>query len=318
MKPKKAPPEEAAVRGLSNSERQTFTTCRQKWYWQYHKLYSPGATPTPFLVGTAFHTVLKSFYTGGDCSEEAVVSAVDEVFEPAVRGEGAAFLSPDQLDDLEKQRVMAHGMCLAYVKVHAADLKKWKVLKVEEKGRWSVNQRWQMFFTVDLLVEAEDGVWVVEHKTTSAIDANYVARLSLDEQVSTYMVGVRRAWDIAPKGVIYNVVLKPRIRQKQNETREGYLERVLALYKDQAAEYLYREKLLCSARDLARFEEELHLFTGEIEHAEATGYFPKNTRACDVRGTCPCLPLCAEGEEAAKDRFVVRERRSQYDEEQEA
>lgn len=299
---------------LSNSERQVFTTCRRKWLWQFGRKYSPMTTPTPFLVGSAFHSVLAEFYRGNKLKAADVADLIAPPFDAVMRGEGAAFLSPEQLEDVEKQCTMAQGMCEAYLTVYAGDLKKWKVLEVEKKGHWSVNNRWRMYFTIDLLIEKDDGIWVVEHKTTSAIDANYVSRLALDDQVSTYMVGVKHAWGVQPKGVIYNVVLKPRIRQKKDELRGDYLGRVLGLYREQAAEYLYRESLLCSKRDLAGFETELDKFTAEMDRAKETEFYYRNTRACDIRGTCSYLPLCAEGEDAAKDRFTVRAERTQYDE----
>lgn len=316
-KPKmEAPSPEPAEgeRGLSNSERQSFTTCRKRWFWQYGRKYSPMTTPTPFLVGGAFHGVLAAFYSGEKLRSADVADLIAPEFDAVMKGEGAAFLSPEQLEDVEKQRTMAQGMCEAYLTVYAGDLKKWKVLEIEKKGHWQINNKWKMYFTIDLLIEKDDGIWVVEHKTTAAIDANYVSRLALDDQVSTYMVGVKRAWDIKPKGVIYNVVLKPRIRQKKDELRNEYLNRVLGLYRDSAAEYLYRESLLCSKRDLDGFEKELDLFTGEMDRAKEMEFYYRNTRACDNRGTCPYLPLCSEGEEQAKDRFTVRAERTQYEE----
>lgn len=320
--PKRLPP---AERSLSNSERQSFTMCRRRYFWTYVKGYAPLSTPTPFLVGTAFHRTLELFYGGSDPDVDAVVK---EVFGPAQRGEGGRFLSPEQLDDLQKQETMAIGMCGAYLKVRNDDRKKWRVLQVngapaiELKGKFRVNRKWEMFFTADLLVERLDrkgckGPWIVEHKTTSSIDAGYVSRLSLDEQVSTYLYGARKAWNVPAEGVIYNVAMKPRIRQKQNEDRAEYLNRVLALYEDSPEEYLYRCELLRSDADLAEFGAELELFTGELERTASSGFYYKNTGACTNRGTCPFMPLCVNGEENAKDRFRVKSNpRDRYEEEE--
>lgn len=312
--PKKSAP---AANSLSNSEKRTFTTCRRKWFWQYERKYAPMATPTPFLVGTAIHRLLESFYSKGKAPDEVEIKeTIDAVFDPVTKGEDCRFLDTDQLQDVEKQRVMTQGMAHAYFKVYADDLKKWEVLQVEKEGRWQVAKGWDMYFTVDMLVrERKSGkVFVVEHKTTAAIDHNYVARLSLDDQVSTYIVGSEKAWSIKPEGVIYNVIMKPRIRQKQTETEEQYLERVMALYVEQPQEYLFRCQLLAADRDLEQFEKELGQFTGELERAATLGFYYKNTDACSVRGTCPFMPLCLEGEEEAKDRFRVREHKSQYGE----
>ncbi len=315
--PKRALPTE---KSLSNSERQTFTTCRKSWFWAYDRRYVPMGTPTPFLVGGAIHEVLAQFYMGKQPDVDKIINGI---FDPVIKGAGMRFLDEKQLEDVEKQRVMTFGMAGAYLKVYADDLKKWKVLKVgdkpavELKGKFKVNKRWDMYFTVDALVEWKGKPWVLEHKTTSAIDAGYISRLSLDDQCSTYMVGTKRAWGIEPAGVIYNVMMKPRIRQKQKETREQYLERVVKLYEDSPHEYLYRTNVLRSKADLEEFERETDMFTGEMDRAQEAGFYYKNTGACSSwKGTCPMMSLCIEGEEQAKDRFKVRESRSQYDEDE--
>lgn len=312
--PKREAPAAAA---LSNSERQCFSQCRRKWYWQFEQRYSPLAEPTPFLVGGAVHEVLAEFYRGSDPDVEEIINAK---FDPVVKG-GGGFLSPEQLEDVEKQRTMTLGMCQAYLQVYAGDRKKWKVINlkgvplIEAEAKFRVNDRWEMYFTVDMMVEEKGRPWLVEHKTTAAIDAGYVGRLALDEQVSTYMYGANKVWGIRPDGVIYNVIMKPRIRQKQTEDRGQYLQRVLQLYRESPQEYLLRERVLRSDADLAVFERELGLFTGEIEFARERGYYPKNTNACTGRGTCPYMALCVEGEPNAQDRFRVRARRSHHDEE---
>ena len=307
-------------RSLSNSERQVFTTCRKKWFWTYARRYTPMSTPTPFLVGSAIHDVLAQFYRGEAPDIDATINGL---FDPVIKGTDGKFLDEKQLEDVEKQRTMTLGMAAAYLKVYADDLKKWKIIKidgepaVELEGKFRVNKRWDMYFTVDALVEWKGKPWVLEHKTTSAIDAGYISRLSLDDQCSTYMVGTKHAWGIEPAGVIYNVIMKPRIRQKQKETRDQYLERVLGLYQDSPHEYLYRTNVLRSEADLAEFERETNLFTGEMDRSEESGFYYKNTRACTNWGsTCPMMPLCIEGEDQAKERFKIKESRSQYREDE--
>ena len=310
--PKKQAP---AENSLSNSEKRTFTTCRKKWYWQYGLKLTPLGTPTPFLVGSSIHKCLEEFYYTGKVLEEGLIKEIiDSVFDPVIKGTANLFLDADQLDDVEKQRVMTFGMVTAYMKVYADDLKKWEVISIEKEGKWRVAPTWDMYFTVDLIVRLrkDKKIFIVEHKSAASIDANYVARLSLDDQVSTYLVGAKNAWDIDADGVIYNVMMKPRIRPKQTETREQYLDRVHALYVESPQEYLFRAQLLKCDRDLEQFEKELGQFTGEMERAASLQFYYKNTDACSVRGTCPYMPLCIEGQEAASDRFKVREHKSQY------
>ena len=59
-----------------------------------------------------------------------------------------------------------------------------------------------------------DGIYVVEHKTTSleiGAGSSYWRRLTLDSQISNYQVGARSLGH-EPIGVIYDVIRKPQIR----------------------------------------------------------------------------------------------------------
>jgi hypothetical protein len=65
---------------------------------------------------------------------------------------------------------------------------------------------------IDALARDNDGyVWVVEHKTATDPGAGvYWARLSLDLQCSVYLLGAQ-ALGFKPKGVLYDVIGKPKI-----------------------------------------------------------------------------------------------------------
>ena len=308
-KPKKRLPAEFA---LSNSERQSFTTCRRMWHFSYERRLSPLTVPTPFLVGNAVHKGLALFY-GGEDFEAAEV--VNDIFDPVRKGEGNRFLSAEQLGDLEKQAAMSTGMIQAYCATRRDDLKKWKVLMVEKDCKFRVGSRWDMYFTIDVVVEQGKKQWIVEHKTAASVDAGYIGRLALDDQISTYMVGAE-SLGFKPKGVIYNVLLKPRIRQKKKESYQEYLGRIHTLYEESPEEYNHREIVLRSKTELEVFEDELRRFTEEMARIKEGGFYAKNTGACITRfgSSCQFMPLCIEGD-AALDRFKVREARSHHDEE---
>src|SRR5262245_7538076 len=65
---------------------------------------------------------------------------------------------------------------------------------------------------LDALARDTNGyVWIVEHKTTSDPSAGaYWERLSLDLQCSVYLIGAH-ALGFKPKGVLYDVLGKPRV-----------------------------------------------------------------------------------------------------------
>lgn len=169
---------------------------------------------------------------------------------------------------------------------------------------------------IDAIIRAEDGVWIVEHKTTSAdVGAAYWHRLTLDLQCSIYMDGARSiGYD--PAGVIYDVLRVPQhsrlmrsnpvkmtkgkrdedgswIREPRpyagqrlrDETDEEFELRLLDAIA--SGEYLFRSKVV-------RFEHELTLIRRDIlewikidRMRTALQEYPRNPGAC-LRGSTLC------------------------------
>ena len=71
----------------------------------------------------------------------------------------------------------------------------------------------------EVRTDEEGDVTVVERKTASRVDKNYLDRLALDQQIAiqAYLAGTTQ--------VIYDVITKPPIRQSVGETEEQFVER---------------------------------------------------------------------------------------------
>ncbi len=145
-------------------------------------------------------------------------------------------------------------------------------------------------------------VKLVEHKTAGRLDAAYVAKLPLDNQIIGY------AWakgkeKVKLEGVVYNVTKKPSIRLRQNETLNDFYKRIESEYTERPEEYFYRESLSFSPDDLKRFETELTRFMGEIDRCHKEDFFYQNTSQCTAMGVCPFMKLCCEG--ATKENLML-------------
>jgi len=75
---------------------------------------------------------------------------------------------------------------------------------------------------VDGIVRIGDEHFVLEHKTASTIDADYLERLWTDFQIAIYSHYVEQTLGIPITGVIYNVLAKARLQQSAGETEEEY------------------------------------------------------------------------------------------------
>jgi hypothetical protein len=88
-----------------------------------------------------------------------------------------------------------------------------------DTGRQS--QTFRIAGKVDGIVRCHDGLYLLEHKTASTVDASYLDKLWTDTQIALYCYYLRElGYPIV--GVIYNVLLKSRLKQGKGETQEEY------------------------------------------------------------------------------------------------
>lgn len=75
---------------------------------------------------------------------------------------------------------------------------------------------------VDGIVIIDGEPYLIEHKTAASITDNYIGRLWSDMQISLYTHYVRQVLGINIKGVLYNIILKPTLKQSKGETIDEY------------------------------------------------------------------------------------------------
>jgi len=109
-----------------------------------------------------------------------------------------------------------------------------------------------------------------------------------------------------PVGVLYRVLRKPQIKQKQNETVDAYIERLTADYLARPEFYFFETKLRRSDGDIEQFEIDLWNETRHANRLAATGQIFRHSHACSNYGTCPYFPLCT-GESGAEMLFEHKE-----------
>jgi len=129
----------------------------------------------------------------------------------------------------------------------------------------------------------ENGI-PVEHKTTSfKIDETYFKKLEWDEQILMYMMA------LGVDTMVYTVIKKPTIRQKQSETDSDFLERCSEWYEVETDEKISMFKIKRTLEELAQFEDDLKDMIFEIENCDV--YF-KNPYNCNGFMTCPYESIC--------------------------
>ncbi|MFZ5928795.1 MAG: PD-(D/E)XK nuclease family protein [Acidobacteriota bacterium] len=173
---------------------------------------------------------------------------------------------------------------------------------------------------VDGIVRVNSEYFILEHKTASQIDSDYLERLWTDFQITLYAHYVEQTMGIPIAGILYNVLVKARLQQSKGETEEEFEARRAELlaksktsrttarrrepesdeefqprlaekYADAA---MFHREMLYLSRD--RFEilrSELWKLTQAFLDARRRGVFYQNTSFCfNYQRPCPYFALC--------------------------
>lgn len=132
---------------------------------------------------------------------------------------------------------------------------------------------------VDGVVLNRDGVrLLLEHKTASKADEVYWAHLNIDMQIRLYCHAIEA------DAVLYDVLIKPAIRQKKTESNAEFLAR----YKQEIT--FERRTIYLDEDDIAEAMRDAFEIRKQIENS----CFPKSRGACTtVASCCPYFDLCA-------------------------
>lgn len=177
---------------------------------------------------------------------------------------------------------------------------------------------------VDGLVMQDGQYFLLEHKTAAQIDAGYLERLWMDFQIILYAWYLEQTLGIKVTGIIYNVLVKAKLRQSKGETEaefetrraeliaksktgkssakrkmpetdEAFQQRLRAKYDDPGM--FHREVLYISRDQFDELRTELWELSKAMLDARRRNTFYRNTAFCFQYGrACPYFPLCRSGE----------------------
>ena len=164
---------------------------------------------------------------------------------------------------------------------------------------------------IDAIAVINGEQWIVEYKTASQIDKTYFDRLYVDSQITFYMMAARRL-GYNPVGVIYRVIRKPQIKQRQSETVDAYIERLIQDYLARPEFYFFQTKLYRSQSDIDQFEIDVWREIKQANLNAEKGHVFRHSHACSNYGRCAYLPLCT-GEAGAEIMYEYKEPHEELD-----
>jgi hypothetical protein len=306
--------------GVTFSLLSTFLDCREK-----ARLHLKGWTPTSASMALTFGSIVhkidewvrddirsgKLTKPPGEKKIKNLIKKVETLWHEDNPRAGSR-----ELEYLELSLLLAEGVLPSYFKYWYKDYTdlKWEKVEGVFKVPFSVEDRQgnkhETFLRgkIDGSFQLKNGgTWLFETKTKSRIDEEILADiLPFEMQANIYLSVLRRIDKKNPSGLLYNIIRRPSLRQRKNESIKSFADRITNDVKDRPDWYFVRMEMSVDSAEIDRFEMELEDLVSDflLWWSGESGHY-KNTNHCQNKfGVCPFVALCLRNE---KSNYFKRE-----------
>lgn len=260
----------------------TFMECPTKYKWRYIEKLQRVGPPGAKEFGTAIHAALEVLFKTGDIHEA----------ETALNG-FSPLAGPYGLSEEDFAR--ARGLLAGYYGRWGSPKHDYETIKVEKTFSFKVpNSEYSLEGKIDLLLrDRKTGklqLW--DHKTCSQLDEDYITQRWMDLQLHIYTIGALEGLGYNVDELVYDILQKPAVRLKKNETIEEF---TIRCGLDSTPDKFERPVFAVDPRVLDDTRNEVAGWLAKVELANVTGFFGKNYKACKVWSRCPYWDLCVSG-----------------------
>lgn len=281
---------------LDSSKLKTFQDCPRKYFYEYVLGWCQETGNIHLVFGEAVHRALEHIYSHGFTVE--VVEQAFDLMESYYREE-----FPDEENDVlraPKTPAFAKPLLIEYIRQYQ-QRDTFKVLETEIAGSAPIHVSGKgqkvLHFRLDLLIEKDDGIWIMDHKTSSWMSQRWMDGWLLDFQISFYThVAYCLFESDAVQGVVINGIETRMPTKKQEKAGQMY---------GCTGETPFQRLPIKKTPDMMRafLWDANHWYDWvKMEHdrfAEVTveqpvmHAFPRNPGACTKYGKCLFLDFCA-------------------------
>ncbi len=150
-------------------------------------------------------------------------------------------------------------------------------------------------------------LWLFETKSKGVIDADSIAsRLSFELQTGIYMYAMSQLYGEEPVGLIYNLIRRPLLRRKVNESLSAFVGRVRDDLVGRPEHYFKRMEVAITPTEIDSFRKNLYHILREFLcwYFGAIGHYQNPASCYNGVFSCEFLPICADRD---LSNFGIRE-----------
>jgi hypothetical protein len=290
-----------------------FRNCRKAVDWRYLQQLVPLQRDRNLHFGSLIHECLQSWHAQRDLPE--VLDLIDR-----------RCINRTQDEDQRRDWHLATAMMKGYAARYPAE--EFEVIALEKAfegpivnpSTGAASRSFKLAGKVDGIIRIGGEFFILEHKTASQVDADYLEKLWTDFQITIYAHYIEQTMGVPITGIIYNVLVKAKLQQSKGETEEEFQarraellaksktgkttakrklpesdeefqQRLAEKYAD--PEMFHREMLYLSRDRFDILRSELWELTQAFLDARRRGVFYQNTAFCfNYQRPCPYFALC--------------------------
>lgn len=289
---------------VSISSIQDFLSCRRMYYYKRIKKYERDSLSIPHLVGRVVHTGIYHLFNR---SKDYIREAVNFLEKEKKCLVNKFTLSPEDEQDLNEVEMTVRGMLEAYKKRYAIMLRDVKLVNNEQEGMLDIGGD-KFVYKIDNIINVRGRKILHELKTSKYITHDYVKSIRTNFQTAAYFYAYNYGEKDPIMEVMYDIIRKPSIRQKKNESYGAFLKRLSEWYDnvddgDNKFHVERFDKPLISENDVFCTVEGV---LKDLKKSKIKEDFYQNFEKCHsyYGDRCPYYELCHEGGET-KENLVL-------------
>jgi len=277
-----------------------FMDCRKSCQYRYIDELVSIYKNDNLLFGSVIHECLESWHEKRDFVD--VVNHLQTLYSDR-------FTNLKSMDSYSRAAAMMRG----YVNTYPEE--EFEVIELEKKFEGNIinpkthktSLTLKLAGKIDGIVKQGNSYFLLEHKTASTIDENYLSKLWNDFQITIYAWYARECFNIPITGIIYNILGKTKVKQSKGETEREFLLRkqeliaksktgksaakrkmpesnedfqtkLAKVYND--SKMFHREVIYLTEDNFTALLSELWQLSQAFLHARRTGNFYRNTGQC--------------------------------------
>ncbi len=274
---------------ISYSSIRAFLNCKRKYYWYYVKGLEIKYSNPNFIFGNVMHFGLHQIYS------ENSKFIIDTVKFLNSEKSKIKFIHPKDEEKLNKFEFQIRGMLFAYKEYYAKFIKKVIHVKNEFSLEYPIDG-YLFKIKIDNILKYNNQLYIHEIKSVKTLSEEYINNIKNDLQTHIYFhINNLANKEFKIKGILFDAIQKPGIRQKEKEDTNEFLQRLKDYYL-QNKEFFYMDKIEKPLLNKNRILNLVKAVITDMKHCvKENDYYPNET-ACYQFFRCEFFDLCHIGE----------------------